>query len=198
MKRLLCSALFILLCAGGALAHDGMIALFADMEATDCDANISKCHSESLYLMYVRGSGPEIANCVEFKLLKSTSGAAFLDPVWSGNSLTIGTIETGISICFEVGNPWCSGSDNVVYIGTIGVANFSDPDTFSVSVVDNPRLDPPAINVAKCELGYPIHRVIGGTFIFNGRCNSPENPYAWNIAVHETTWGALKNLYRRD
>ena len=196
MKRLLFSVLLALLCAGGASAHDGMIALFADMEATDCDASISKCHAVPLYLMYVRGSGPEIAQCVEFKLLKSTEGAEFLDPVWAGNSLTIGTIETGISICIHVGDSWCSGSESVSYIGTISAVNFSDPDTFSVSVVANPKTQPPAINVAECQPGFPIHEVIGGTFIFNGRCHSPENPFAWNVAVRATTWGALKNLYQ--
>jgi hypothetical protein len=198
MKRLLFSALLVLLCASGAGAHDGMIALFADMDATDCDANVCKCHSAELYLMYVRGNGPEIANCAEFRLLKSSGGVAFLDPQWAGYSLAIGTMETGISVCIHAGETWCSGSETVSYIGTIGVANFSDADTFSVSVVVNPRAQPPAINVLECLAGYPIHEVIGGTFIFNGKCHSPENPFAWNIAVHETTWGSLKNLYRGD
>lgn len=198
MKRLLFSLFAMVLCAGAAAAHDGMIGLFADAEATDCDGNVGKCHSGSMYLMYVRGNGPEIAQCVEFKLLKSSECVQFLDPVWAGNSLTIGTMETGISICIHVGDSWCSGGETVSYLGTIGVANFSDPDTFAVSVVKNPRCQPPAINVAECASGFPIHEVIGGTFIFNGRCHSPENPFAFSVAVRETTWGALKNLYRQE
>jgi hypothetical protein len=37
--------------------------------------------------------------------------------------------------------------------------------------------------------------VLGGMFVFNAGCYSPEDPYG-AIATKPTTWGAVKDLYR--
>jgi len=194
MKKLVTFMVLVLVTASGASACDGMLSLFSDQSAGDCSARIGHCQTVPLYLMYIRGDGPEIANGVAFRLLKSSPDAMFLEPQWPGENLSIGSLESGIDVCIRASEGWCSGNADVAYIGTIPVVNFGDPDMFTVSVVGQPSYG--GIFVLKCELGYPMHRVIGGTFVFNGRCHSAEDPFAESVAVGELSWGAIKNLYR--
>ena len=128
-------ALFIT--AAGANACDGMLSLFSDQSGGNCAATIGFCEPVPLYLMYIRGTGPQIAAGAAFRLLKSTADAMFLEPQWPGDNLSFGSLESGIDVVFhtEMGG-WCSGSASVAYIGTIPAVNFADPDTFTVTVVE--------------------------------------------------------------
>jgi len=201
MNRLLLLIVLVALLAAAASAHDGMLALFTDMDATDCDAPVPKTQIIPLYLMYVRGDGPEIASCFEFRLLKSSTDILFLEPQWAGNSFVqFGSLQNGISCCvYSDGNTMCSGSSSTMYLGNLSVVNIADPDTFYVSVVEDPTAVPdPGIFVLKCIPGYPMYECIGGTFIFNGRCCSAENPFAESVAVQGMSWGAIKNLYQNE
>ena len=186
-------ALFIT--AAGANACDGMLSLFSDQSGGNCAATIGFCEPVPLYLMYIRGTGPQIAAGAAFRLLKSTADAMFLEPQWPGDNLSFGSLEGGMDVVFhtELGG-WCSGSASVAYIGTIPVVNFADPDTFTVTVVEQPTY--PGIFVLECKPSYPMYRVTGGTFVFNGRCKSPEDPFGEHVAVAASSWGAIKNLYR--
>jgi hypothetical protein len=196
MKRALSlMALGLFAAVAGANACDGMLSLFSDQAGGSCDAVIGYCEPVPLYLLYVRGTGPEIAGGVAFRLLKSTTGVMFLEPQWSGDNLSFGSLESGIDVVFnaEAGG-WCSGSASVAYVGTIPVINFSDPDTFAVSVVDQPFYS--GVVVIECLPGNPQYHVRGGTFIFNGECRSPEDPFGEHVAVAASSWGAIKSLYR--
>jgi hypothetical protein len=196
MKRLLSiMVLALFIPAAGASACDGMLALFADPSGGSCDAQIGFCDPVPLYLLYVRGTGPAMGPAAAFRLLKSTSDVMFLEPEWSGDHLTWGSLESGMDLAFNTGTPgWCSGDAAVSYVGTIPVLNLGDPDTFTVRVVDQPYYS--GVVIVLCEPGFPKHWVTGGTFVFNGECYSPEDPFAENVAVEPSSWGAIKSLYR--
>lgn len=194
MKNLLLSLVLVMCLAAGANAQEGMFALFSDTENRDCHMDLGIGEIGNLYLMYVRGDGPRMGNAYEFKLLRSSSGSAILSPTWpSSVVLTLGAVETGISLCSQE----CFPDEYFVSLGTIPVMNVSDPDTFTVEIVPDPEQIPQhAIVITECEAGAPIYiAVSGGAFVFNGGCYAPLDPYG-TIAVKETTWGAIKELYR--
>lgn len=201
MRRFVFCTLFVLFLAGPAAAHDGAIALFSDMAATDCDAVCLPGSAVELYLFYVRGEGPRSGNCFEFRLLSSSDGAILLDPVWPDNYvLHIGGIETGISVCHKYGTvaDWCAPDEALVYIGAIPVMNAGDADSFTVTVVDDPTREwDPAILVIECAPGAPVYHVMGGTFVFNGYCSDALDPVGGPVGVRESTWGAIKGQLER-
>ncbi len=195
MKRLLFSSALLALLVCSASAHQGMLALFADPLGGSCNANIGACEPVPIYLVYIRGSGPEISNGMSFRLVKSTTGAAFLEPQWPGEHIAYGGLETGIDVVVRAGEGWCLGDNDMAYMGTISVINYADPDTFTVRVAENPFYS--NIVVTLCQPSYPQYdRVKGGTFVFNGKCHSPEDPFGENVAVENLTWGSIKELFR--
>jgi hypothetical protein len=194
MKNLLLTLVLVACLAAGASAQQGMLALFSDTENHECHMTLGTFQTGNLYLMYVRGDGPRLGQGYEFKLLKSSSGSAILQPTWPSNILlTIGAVETGISLC----SAECFPAGDYVPLGTIPVMNVSDPDTFTVAVVPDPEQVPQhAIVITECKAGSPIYIALpGGAFVFNGGCYSPLAPYG-PLGVEETTWGAIKELYR--
>jgi hypothetical protein len=194
MKKLLSVMILVLLFAGAANACDGILSLFANQSADKCSANLARCQSVPMYLMYVRGDGPEISNGMAFKLEKSSSGAAFLEPQWPGEFLQFGSLQDGIDVVVRADEGWCSHAETVSYMGTIPVVNFSESGQFTVKVVDSPRYD--GVIVTLCAPDYPLYRVIGGTFVFNGHCKCPEDPFGAITAVAQSSWGGIKSLYR--
>jgi hypothetical protein len=194
MKRMLSIMILVLIFAGSALACDGILSLFADQKADKCSATLPCCQSVPMYLMYVRGTGPAIANGMAFKLEKSSSGAAFLEPQWPGNFLQFGSLQDGIDVVVRADEGWCSGTETVSYMGTIPVVNFSESGQFTVKVVASPRYD--GVVVILCQPGYPLYNVTGGAFVFNGKCKCPEDPYGEITAVQQTSWGSIRSLYR--
>lgn len=194
MKNLLLSIVLVACLAAGANAQQGMLALFSDTENHECHLDVGIGEIGNLYLMYVRGDGPRLGQAYEFKLLKSSSGSAILPPTWpSSIVITLGTVETGISLCAAE----CFPDEDYVYLGTIPVMNVSDPDTFTAEIVPDPEQVPQhAIVILECEADYPIYIVLpGGAFVFNGGCYSPLDPFG-AVATKETSWGAIKELYR--
>jgi hypothetical protein len=194
MKNVLLSLVLVACLAAGANAQQGMLALFSDTESHQCHMTLGTYQTGNLYLMYVRGDGPRMGNAYEFKLLKSSAGSAILTPIWPESIvLTLGAVETGISLSAAE----CFPDEDCVSLGTIPVMNVSDPDTFTVEVVPDPEQIPQhAIVIVECEAEYPIYIALpGGAFVFNGGCYSPLEPFG-PLGVEETTWGAIKELYR--
>jgi len=193
MKNLLLSLVLTVCLAAGANAHQGILALFADMDNHECHTALGVGQIGNLYLAYVRGDGPFMGPAYEFKLLRSSPGVIFLAPTWpSSIVLTIGTIETGISLTAAT----CFPFQDYVSLGTIPIMNVSDPDTFTVEVVADPGQIPEhALVVLKCDRQYSVYPVPGGMFVFNAGCHSPQDPFG-KVSTRETTWGAIKELYR--
>ena len=188
MKKLAMSALFVMLLFGSAVAHNGALSLYTDASITVCNMNIGSFETDTIRMYYVRGSGVDLGQACEFSLAASTADALFLGTEWNSQIvLTFGDILTGISL---TGSQCLGANESVVYIGAIYVmyTGFAfPPETFTVMVKEHPTTQPPAINITQCIPGNPIVSVLGGTFVFNGSCNP---------GVKETSWGAIKSLYK--
>ncbi len=195
MKNLLLSIVLTACLATGSHAHNGMLALYSDPGHVDCFKPIGTFQTAPVYLWYVRGQGPYLGQAVEFKLLRSSANTVFLSPTWTPTilkDLIMGTIETGISLVSQE----CFPAGDYNYIGMIPLFNIADPDTFTVRVVPDPQQVPEhAIVITLCLPLAPVYVVQGGTFVFNGPCYEPLDPWG-TVAVKETTWGAIKELYR--
>lgn len=169
MKKVIVLAqIAVALLAGSLSAHEGMLALYSDMDRTATIGAIPAGGTYNLELFYVKGDGPFIGVACEFRLSLSTEGAAFLDPVWSEEvEVTLGSIAGGIAL---TGDGTCLGSvpygeyNEIVHIGSIPVINLSESDPFTVSV-EGWSGDLPLITA--CAAGHPIHEVQGGQFLFN-------------------------------
>jgi hypothetical protein len=140
-------------------------------------------------MYYVRGTGPDLGNAVEFRLEASIVDAIFLGYEWNSQiTVTLGDPLTGTSLTASQ----CLGANEpVVYIGSIYImyTGFASPpdDRFTVMVKPDPNAQPPDILITECIPSQPLRSVLGGTFVFNGSC-SP--------GVKETSWGAIKALYK--
>ena len=188
MKKLAMSALFVTLLFGSAVAHDGALSLYTDATIQVCNMNIGSFETDTIRMFYVRGNGVDMGKACEFRLEASTVDALFLGTEWSSQIvLTFGDILSGIAL---TGSQCLGANEAVVYIGAIYVmyTGFSfPPETFTVSVKEMPTSQPPAINITECNPDNTIRAVLGGTFVFNGSCNP---------GVKETSWGAIKSLYK--
>jgi hypothetical protein len=169
-----------------AVAHNGAISLYEDPTLTDCDAWLPVFERDSVCVFYVRGNGPELGRVVEFKLDLTTANALFSwPPVWSSAiGLVVGDIESGISLSSSS----CMGlGQNVVYLGSVCILNMGESGTFYLYVAPHPASG--AIRVGLCDETNTMVSVSGGSFIYNGYCN---------VGVQETSWGAIKSLYRAE
>ena len=184
MRTLALSFVMLAILASSAFGHDGALSLYTDQSIGDCDLPSALFMTDTIRLYYVRGTGPDMGNAAEFRLELSTTNAFFAPPpVWSNLIVvTLGDIESGMSItgaqCLGVGL-------SVVYLGQIFVTNGFELGQFTVKVVNHPVSA--GIFITRCDPGQTIASVLGGTFVFNGTCNP---------AVEETSWGAIKSLYR--
>jgi hypothetical protein len=186
MKKLAMSALFVMLLFGSAVAHNGALSLYTDATISICNSAITSFETDTIKMFYVRDAGSNLGNAVEFRLEASIADALFLGTEWTSQiTLTLGDILTGISL---TGGQCLGSNENVVFIGAIYVmyTGFS-AETFTVSVKEDPGAQPPGIYISECLPGNPLRAVLGGTFVFNGSCNP---------GVKETSWGAIKQLYR--
>jgi len=186
VRTLLLAVLIAIFSVSAAAAHNGAISLYENAGLTDCDAYLQMFATDTVRVYYVRGQGPELGRSAEFMIDLSTTNALLTPPpVWTGSIiLTVGLVESGIylesSSCLGLGQ-------NVVYLGMIFVLNVGEYGTFYLSVVPHPASG--AIRIGLCDEANTKVSVLGGSFIFNGSCN---------IGVQETSWGAIKALYRQE
>lgn len=184
MRTLLCAVL-VAVFVSSATAHEGAISLYLDETITDCDAYINAFETQPVNVYYIRHHGPELGKGVEFMVLITTPDALFSPPpVWSSAiSLIIGDIQSGISMV----SPTCMGvGQDVVYLGRLSVLSLMmSPATFYMGIMPHPATG--AISITLCDANNTIASVLGGAFVFNGKCN---------VATDETSWGAIKSLYR--
>ena len=168
MKASIVGMLIAVMLVGSASAQDAMIGLFANSAVNENNAELPAGEIFNLGIYYIQGSGPVLGHACEFRLVLSTLDAAFLMPVWSEYIMAaMGDVESGISITASV----CMGERfgrhyGIVHLGTVPVRNHADFDTFTVSLVGHPGVNPPAVQITRCSDGHPIHEVQGGTFTF--------------------------------
>ena len=173
MRRSILVILLVFLIPFGAYAHEGMIALVADPAMLDCDDGIEPGTLVNLYLYYMRGDGPYNFGCAQFKLLCSTDEVFVIDPDWVPDALPLGDVTEGIMVC-TTGDGYCDADQ--IYFGTIPIFNFSDNDTFTVSVTD-PVFNgyPDDIKIVMCDEYRTTVVVAGNTYIFNGNCEREDD-----------------------
>jgi hypothetical protein len=186
MKKLALSALFLMLLFGSAVGHNGSLGLFAGPELNSCSAPIGNFGIDTVMMYYIRDAGPDLGKALQFRLDISTIEALPMGYEWNSQIvLELGSLTGGISITASQ----CLGGDQPsVYIGSIFMMNMGAQDLrFTVIVMEDPTAAPPGIYITECAVGEPMWTVLGGTFVFNGECST---------GVEETSWGAIKELYR--
>ena len=202
MKRIVTLLnLMLFMYSTGISAHEAMFALYADPSASSCQAILPELTMIDLSLFYVRGDGPAMGPTNEFRIQKSNDDIQIGWPAWSeelGLVAVFGSLESGITVAYNMGEQDRCREEDYVFLAIIPITNISDPDTFTISIVDRPRgkVLQPTISITLCEEPYPIYEVLGGTFVFNGTCASPENPFQDPTPVQSSTWGAIKGLYK--
>lgn len=175
MRRTILIVLMMILVPMATFAHEGMLALVADPVMLDCDDGIQPGTLVNLYLYYFRGSdGPDNHGCAQLKLLCSTDGVFVLDPDWLDPSMPLGDVTEGIALCLTDGEYRCD--DDQVFFGTIPIFNFSDTDTFTISVVDAVINEHPApLAIVDCNSPRQEVRVSGNSYTFNGKCRKKDD-----------------------
>ena len=181
-------------------AHEGMIAFFSDQSTSSCHVILPEFQVYRLPLYYIRGDGPRFRNACQFRVLKSSTGITLgmpeFDPSIHGLVITSGSLEGDyIMIGYFAGESRCAPDEDVFLLCHVPVVNISDPDSFTVSIVET-------ISHHECLRGIRIipcgtfdeYDVIGGTFVFNGDCYAPEDPFGNPTATENTSWGTIKLL----
>jgi len=194
MKKLALSTLFIVLLCGSAVAHNGALSLYTTAtsgEIGPCSGPIGSFETDTIRLYYIRDNGPDLGNAVEFKLEFSIVDALLLGSEWNSQfSVFLGDVLAGIS---ATSSNCVGANESVVYIASFFVmySGFAfPPETFTARIVQDPSplpVNPAILAITACVPGNPIVEVLGGTYVFNGSCNP---------GVTETSWGAIKELYR--
>lgn len=191
MKKLAMSALFVVLLCGSAVAHNGALSLYTDQTIQVCSGPIGSFEIDTIGLYYVRDNGPDLGNAVEFKLEFSIVDALLLGTEWNSQfSVFLGDVLAGIS---ATATNCIGASEPIVYIASFQIMYSGfvfPPETFTARIVPDPSPlpeNPAVLAITACLPGNPIYEVLGGTFVFNGSCNP---------GVTESSWGAIKELYR--
>lgn len=204
MKRLVivCILLLLISVSIGSEAHEGMLALYADVEQGSCAKELGILETTNIHLFYVKGDGPTIGNAYEFRLVKSSEGVMFTSlsyPLSAQPCTILGDLESGTAIIRNAGTKLedlCDDSQMEIHLATISIINLSDADSFMVTVKEYPGPEyPPGPRITGCEEYVVIYDVGGGSFVFNGTCYEPLDPFGL-VATENTSWGAVKSMYR--
>jgi len=186
MKKLAIVMTVLMVFSSVSFAHNGAISLYLDETPTDCDYDLAPFLFVDIYILHVKGDGPELGRAVQFRILSTSAALSIGNAEWNpATTLTLGSLTEGISISF---GKTCLGQGNdVTYIGKFQVFNTGDSDTARVKVVDDPTdVHNPGIYITLCEENDPKYRVLGGTFVINGSCDP---------AVEPKSWGAIKSMF---
>jgi hypothetical protein len=165
MRVTIFMATVIFMLAASLYAHEGRISLFTDSLATDCNADLLPINLKTIYLVYIRGDGPDALIAYEFSLQATTENVLIGNPTWPPDATAIGNVADGVSVSASYPLP----ADDIAWLGTIQILNTGEENTFLVSIREHPTAEPPGINIVE----YPSHekkQVLGGAFVFNGDC----------------------------
>ena len=179
MKRLLLIALGSLLVATASLAQiPGKIGVYADAGATNCyivdDGGVVEAH-----MLHVMTDG---AIGSRFKLDVSATGWIHLGDIWDFE-LVLGSSVEGVSFGYT---ECLSGS---IYLGKAFFLGSSAPSCTEISIVPDPLAVTGEIEAISCleTRMFPA----GGRAVINA-----DHTCQCTVPVEETTWGAIKALYR--
>jgi hypothetical protein len=186
MKRSLVIAFAVILCSSLAMAQGGVIGLYSDPVATDCNVYDYYPTLVNIYVVHVLTTG---ATSAQF-MVNPVDGAylIFLGDIIPYPYIAFGNSQVGISVGFG----GCKPSPNLIltmqYFGQ-GISLVCS----SYRVFPDPIATPPGeIWVGDCVTPYPNQMPASGGLIYV----NPDLTCTCTIPVKETTWGGLKALYR--
>ena len=176
MKRLVL-ALMILVMATPLFAADAYVGLFADNMHSDCDVYLAGSFMPfELWIWFV---APVVGvQAAEYRVV--APAYVILSTVTTNPdiSVTLGDPVAGISVAFYGCNP--------SWVWTQHIACFLTAPGPGYIQIDR-RLDVPAIQIASCELGYPIYTATVLNHLAIGQ--------GCVVATEESSWGAIKSLF---
>jgi len=186
MKKLAIAMTVLMIISSVSFAHNGAISLYLDETPSDCDYDLPLFLAVDIYILHIRGNGPELGKAVQFRILSTSPALQIGNEEWNpAKTLTMGSLTDGISVSF--GNTCLGQGNDVTYIGKFQVFNTGDTDTARVKVVDDPTdKTSPGIYITICDENNTKYRVLGGTFVINGSCDP---------AVEPKSWGAIKSMF---
>ena len=184
-KRLLAAFMLLLVVAAPAFAQQpGSIGLYTDESRSQSCVTGVGFYPAQLWIWCLPGENGQI--CAEFSV---TFPPNVIQSTITKNtpiiSVEMGDIAGGWSVCYtDCRYDWHWLAWQQLYI--------ADPTPGWIEIVKHPSPDIACVQAASCLPGYPIECLTVITkFGVNQEC-PPENP----IGVEETTWGAIKGLYR--
>jgi hypothetical protein len=189
MKRMVLIALGLLLLAGSGFAqYPGLpdtayVGLFADAGHTVRSVTYGGTGFTpfTMYLYWLPSKrGLQAA---EFAI--SYPANVLTGALWSDPAITVqlGSFTAGISIAFAEDScqtDWVYSHRQTCYL--------KDATLSQIMVVEHPTTDPPAYQVATCELGYPIEPVKRFTHLYMN--------WDGGTAVESKSWGSIKSLFK--
>ncbi len=189
MKRMVMIATGLLLLAGSAFAQPfpglpdtAYVGLFADtghsVRTVTFGGAPAIFHWYIFWLPSTRG-----LMAAEFKI-SAPSNVAGVTTVAKDPAITVelGTLTAGISIAFHADS--CQSD----WVWSHHLTSFLLNATQSqIELIEHPTLDPPAYQVATCELGYPIEPVKRLTHLYLN--------WDGGLGVQSKSWGAIKSLF---
>ncbi len=99
-------------------------------------------------------------------------------------TVALGTLPTGISVAFG------EGQCNMGWVWTHHLSMLAlAAIPAKIEIIPHPTTQPPAYQVATCELGYPLQPLIYLTPLY--LCTVPDG----ELGVQQTNWGAIKSLF---
>lgn len=184
MKRLSTALILIIALTGGAFAHEGSLGLYTDQTATDCDAAVAPFTPYEITIMYFRSDGgPNGIFALEFSIDIIGDWGFFGTPTWNpAVTLTNGDISTGIAVSY--GDCEGAGAD-YAWVGTIPFTSLGATSGL-IKVGPSTAYSQPI--VAMCDEMRTLVPILGGYF------SAPEG--SCEIGTEESSWGAIKNMYR--
>jgi hypothetical protein len=173
----------ISLYVGTSTPYPGLVGLYFDQNGSDCD---------------LETPGGELAYLYVFAHLDSfaATGAELRLELPEGMSLvgethgplvaaSIGNLASGLALALQR----CA-YDASLYL--VRASLWIEPGIGTAYVRAKPNPSSDFLGISGCDPDHTLHPMVGGVAVINGNCILGEP-----IAVHETTWGAIKTLYRR-
>jgi len=181
-KAILLTAALLLLAAGAANAQ--YIGLYADGDHTTWCASGVGFYPVDMWVWNLPGPLGQI--CAEFMVSYPpnviTSTITWNDPIIS---VTLGDLSSGLSVCYiSCYWDWNWTAHQLLYV--------TDPTPTYCEIVPHPEVG--VYQFANCEPGYPTEPTTKLTNLFLNY--GPGDPECEGTAVEETSWGAIKSLYK--
>lgn len=186
MKKFVLTIIALTFAASPAFAQWGDVSGYADQAGTSCSIPDVGAGIHDIFLIIKHNTGG--VRVVKFKVTWTHTMTPVGETVVPG-FVSIGTAANGI----EVGFPDCHPED-LYFMKVTFFGSGSSPACSYFSVVAHPLSEVPGeVIQVDCNLPFGnIHAIPGGQAIINTvpvTCDC-------NVAVNETTWGAVKALYR--